>query len=150
MNHNLPLVYIAGPITLPDPVWNTHTATVFADRLYTENVCVPLIPHMNMLWHFIVPHETDYWYSYDLHLLARCDALYRLPGESKGAEAEIMYANELGLPVFLDELELRDWCRQYGWRRQKEQLEADKVRLYSEWETAESEAEQCEVWIRYS
>ncbi|MET0350964.1 MAG: DUF4406 domain-containing protein [Rhizobacter sp.] len=39
-------------------------------------------------------------------LLARCDAVLRLPGESKGADADVRLARERGLPVYatLDEV----------------------------------------------
>ena len=112
MTNKLPLVYVAGPITIPDPIWNTHIATNVADRLYASKLCVPLIPHYNLMWHLICPHDTEYWYEYDMHILHRCDALLRIPGESVGAEAEILQANEWGIPVCYSEHELYTWCRQ--------------------------------------
>jgi len=33
-------------------------------------------------------------------LLSRCDAVLRLPGESKGADADVRIARERGLPVY--------------------------------------------------
>jgi len=36
----------------------------------------------------------------DLEWLAKCDAVLRLPGESKGADIEKDYALSLGIPVF--------------------------------------------------
>lgn len=33
-------------------------------------------------------------------LIARCDAVLRLPGQSKGADEDVRLANELGLPVY--------------------------------------------------
>jgi hypothetical protein len=33
-------------------------------------------------------------------LIARCDAVLRLPGASKGADEDVRLAQELGLPVF--------------------------------------------------
>lgn len=100
---NLPLVYIAGPYTNPDPVRNTHDTVVFADQLATEGWCTPVIPHLSMLWHSIRPHdEIEWWYEYDLAMLARCDAMYRLPGASSGADAEERFALERRIPVFYD------------------------------------------------
>lgn len=100
MNVRLPIVYIAGPITKPDPIANTNEAVLISDDLYSQGICVPLIPHMNLVWHLIKPHPNAYWYEYDLHLLRRCDALLRLEGESVGAELEIKVAESIGLPVF--------------------------------------------------
>jgi hypothetical protein len=33
-------------------------------------------------------------------LIARCDAILRLPGESKGADEDVRLAKELGLPIY--------------------------------------------------
>jgi len=109
MDEFTPLVYVAGPITIPDPIWNTHTAVLVADRLYNSGLCVPLVPHMNLLWHFIVPHDVEYWYKYDLAVMKRCEAVLRLPGESKGAEAEVAQAVAWRLPVFYDVPTLLEW-----------------------------------------
>ena len=112
MDNFTPLVYIAGPITIPDPIWNTHDAIQVAERLYNSGLCVPLVPHMNLLWHFIIPHDVEYWYAYDLAVMKRCEAVLRLPGESKGAEAEIAQATKWQIPVFYDEESLMDWVQQ--------------------------------------
>lgn len=45
-----------------------------------------------------VPHET--WLSVDLPWVAAADAVYRLPGESAGADRETAHAERLGVPVF--------------------------------------------------
>jgi NAD-dependent oxidoreductase involved in siderophore biosynthesis len=34
-------------------------------------------------------------------LLAHCDAVLRLPGESRGAEQDVAIARQLGIPVYL-------------------------------------------------
>lgn len=111
-----PVVYIAGPITKPDPILNTNIAVSISDELYTSGVCVPVIPHMNIVWHMIIPHDNEYWYAYDIHILKRCDALLRLPGESVGADREIEAAKENGIPVFYwnspEKIqEFLDWCK---------------------------------------
>ena len=95
-----PLVYIAGPYTLPDPVANTRRAVHFAERLFSEGKVTPVVPHLTMLWHFILPHSLEWWYRYDIELLAHCDALLRLPGESAGADREVAFARENLIPVF--------------------------------------------------
>lgn len=48
----------------------------------------------------LIPHEIDFWYQYDFEWLEKCDAVYRLPGESVGADKEVERAKELGKPVF--------------------------------------------------
>ena len=106
----LPLVYLAGPYQSPDPVWNTHAVVQLASRLYESGLVVPLVPHLTLLWHLIEPRPADYWYAYDLHLLRRCDAVLRLPGNSQGADVETAEAKARGIPVFHDEASLLDWA----------------------------------------
>ena len=57
----------------------------------------------------LLPHEIDYWYKYDLEWLEQCDAVFRLPGESSGADNEVARAQELGLPIFYSFADLRMW-----------------------------------------
>lgn len=112
MNEFLPLVYIAGPITIPDPIWNTNKAILIADELYRTKICVPLVPHANLVWHLICPHPVDYWYEYDMHILKRCEAVLRLPGKSVGADAEVVQAKQWGIPVFLLPSALKAWVEE--------------------------------------
>lgn len=107
----LPLVYVAGPYTRPDPVANTHETIKVATRLYETGLVVPLVPHLTLLWHLLEPRPLDFWYAYDLHLLARCDAVLRLPGDSTGADEEVCAAGGLGIPVFEDQEALLEWAR---------------------------------------
>ena len=101
----LKYVYIAGPYTNPDPVKNTHRVIVMANWL-REFGFVPFVPHLTLFWHFILPHEIDYWYSYDIEWLKKCDCILRLSGESSGADKEVEIAKELGIPIFYDPQEL--------------------------------------------
>jgi nucleoside 2-deoxyribosyltransferase len=96
-----PLVYVAGPYTRPDPVSNVRATIPYAEAV-REAGCTPLVPHLFMLWDLVSPHPYEYWTSMDMELLARCDALIRLPGESSGAEAEVNYATQqLQIPVLI-------------------------------------------------
>ena len=95
-------VYIAAPYTHPDPVVNTHQVVRVANELAAVEGYIPFVPHLTLFWHFLYPHEIDFWYKYDLAWLEKCDCLLRLPGESSGADAEVEYAKKLGIPVFFD------------------------------------------------
>lgn len=105
--HRRPWVYVAGPYTKPDPVENTRNALLVGERLYAAGL-MPIVPHMSLLAQIVTPHPVDYWYEFDLHLLARCDMLLRLPGESVGADREVDFAVERGLIVFRSEKALHD------------------------------------------
>jgi hypothetical protein len=94
-----PLIYVAGPYTHPDPVLNVREACLVGDQI-TAMGAAAVVPHLSMLWHTISPRPIDVWYARDLDLLDHCHAVALLPGESKGAEAEVCYARDRGIPVW--------------------------------------------------
>lgn len=92
------LIYLAGPYTEPDPVENTHRMIRIADALLDAGF-TPLIPHLTLAWHLVSPKRYEIWLDYDRELLARCDTVLRVPGDSNGATRECQFADELGIPV---------------------------------------------------
>jgi hypothetical protein len=92
-------VYVAGPYTKPDPCINTKEACEVANKLCDLGF-IPFVPHLSHLWHLITPKPYEWWLKYDLEWLKSCDALLRFPGESSGADKEVEFAKELGIPVF--------------------------------------------------
>lgn len=101
--HRRPLVYVAGPYTNPDPVVNTRKAIEVAEALMvmSDDGVTAFVPHLSLLYHFHHPHDLEWWYEYDLAMLRRCDALWRFPGESTGADREVEFARQTGKPVFI-------------------------------------------------
>lgn len=91
-------VYIAGPITIGDQAQNVRKAIDAADELMRRGH-VPFVPHLSWFWHFVGPKAWDDWIQYDLHWIEVCDCLLLLPGESRGAEKEVEFALERGIPV---------------------------------------------------
>lgn len=109
-----PFVYLAGPITRPPPGGtvedNIHAALEAAAKLMDAGVDV-FVPHLSHYWDARHPRDYDAWLAYDLRMIARCDALVRLPGLSRGADREVTQAQTLGLPVFFSVealVEMRD------------------------------------------
>ncbi len=97
------IIFISGPYAKPDPVINTRNAILAGEKVLKLGH-TPFIPHLNHLWHLVVPHDEAFWYAYDLVWLRRCNAILRLPGESKGADREMILAREWGIEEFhLDE-----------------------------------------------
>lgn len=94
-------IYIAGPYSRPDPIQNTHRAIVYANKLWDAGY-VPFIPHLTAFWHLVTPRPYEQWLEVDLEWLHACDAVYRFPGESSGADAEVAAARRANIPVFLD------------------------------------------------
>jgi len=106
-----PLVYVAAPYTRPDPVENTHRLIKAVDELIDDGLVTPMAPHLTLLWHLVSPRPLEFWYAYDLATLVRCDALYRVVGESSGADREVAFALDRGIPVFYARDELYEWAR---------------------------------------
>jgi hypothetical protein len=102
-------VYIAGPLTGgPHAPWpagrrehNVNVACALAAELIDLGF-QPFAPHLS---HYIdrlspVPISYETWMAQDFEWLSLCDCLYRLPGDSPGADREVDYAREHGIPVF--------------------------------------------------
>ncbi|RPI64256.1 MAG: DUF1937 family protein [Planctomycetaceae bacterium] len=92
-------IYVAGPYTKYDVAINVRNAVKMADKLARRGH-TPFVPHLTHFWHIISPHTYEFWLEQDLEWLSVCDALIRLPGESDGADKEVAYAVEHGIPVF--------------------------------------------------
>lgn len=100
-----PRVYIAGPYSKGVLAENIRAAVLAAEAVL-ELGGIPYIPHLTHTWEMVRPHPYEFWLEYDFHWLPLCHALYRIPGESPGADGEVSEAEALGIPVFysLDEL----------------------------------------------
>lgn len=95
----LPLVYIAGPYTFPDPIENLHRAVQTAEVIESYK-CAVIIPHLSMAWHMARPAPVEVWYARDIEVLLNCDALVRFSGRSVGADAEVEQARANGIRTF--------------------------------------------------
>ena len=113
------LVLIAGPYlsgTNGDPM------LIAANRARLEAMALPIYQrgHLPMLGEWLalpIIHGAGgqgpddevfkaYQYPVARRLLQRCDAVLRIPGESRGADLDVARAKALGLPVFGDVSEL--------------------------------------------
>lgn len=92
-------VYIAGPYTKGDPFENTKKAIELGQRLLDAGYC-PFVPHLTHFWHTMIQENPwEVWMDLDLQWLPTCDVVFRMEGESKGADIEVSEANRLGVPV---------------------------------------------------
>lgn len=107
--HERPLVYLAAPYTT-HPVHCTHQVVQRASVMQQTGIVTCVVPHLNLLWDIVLPQSSDYWLTHDLALLARSDALFRLPGASIGADREVEFATDSGIPVFHEESKLLEWA----------------------------------------
>jgi hypothetical protein len=67
----------------------------------------PICPHDSLLLDLIFPLPYGVWLAYSLELVRRCDVVYRMEGESPGADKEVAFAKKLGIPVVYSIDELR-------------------------------------------
>ena len=94
-------VYIAGPYTKGDIAVNVKTMMDIANALI-EKGFAPFVPLYSHFQHMAHPQPYEVWTTLDLEWVKCCDCLLRIPGESKGADAEVEYAKSLGIPVYYD------------------------------------------------
>ena len=94
-----PMVYVAGPIT-GDPFGCVRQAAEAFDRLRHAG-CVPFLPQLSVIHEMVSPRPYETWMAHDFDVIAKCDALVRLPGASPGADREVAFARSLTMPVFV-------------------------------------------------
>lgn len=93
-------VFVAGPFT-GDPLRNVARAVTTANTIAAMGAR-PFIPHLFAVWDFAYNHPYEFWMEQTLAWVERCDLLYRMPGESKGADREMKLAEDMGLGVYHD------------------------------------------------
>lgn len=100
-------VYIAGPYSKGDVAENVRAALDAADEVVARGH-IPYVPHLTHFWHILRPRPYRWWMAYDNVWLLCCDALLRLPGDSTGADEEVLVAKEHDIPIFwsVDDLPL--------------------------------------------
>lgn len=99
-------VYLAGPLTsggAESLAGNVRIAIISAHKLMLAGYAV-YCPHLSHFQDLVANEfsEITYqgWLNHDLEWLRACDVMYRLPGESRGADAEEAEARHLGMPVY--------------------------------------------------
>ena len=109
-----PLVYVAGAYTADDLEGielNVAKAMDVGDRLEDSGLCYVVIPHLSHFRHQRKERSYEHGMAADFRQLRSCDALLRMPGPSKGADREVAYASQHGIPVFMNEADVLTWAR---------------------------------------
>ena len=102
-------VYVAGPISKGD-VFDNIVRAIKAGRTMVQQGLAPYIPHFDaymFAWGDGSGQNTEEvsWNGYlewDLEWVAQSEAVYRVYGESKGADLECSIASKLGIPIFYE------------------------------------------------
>ena len=103
-------VYIASPYTNGNKQANVRRQIYMAECLVAAGLlpCWPLSSHY---WDLYIPHTYEYWMALDREEIKRCNALLRLSGESSGADQEVEWAKEFGIPVFYEFADVVTWSK---------------------------------------
>ena len=109
------LVYIAAPYANGDPISNIRLTFLVADEIL-EHGGVPFLPLLWVFWHLVKPKRDKLIDELRAYMVTRCDAIFRLPGVSRGADLEVEAARESGIPVFYanDIAALKEYLSQDG------------------------------------
>lgn len=92
-------VYVAGPIS-SNVFEGLHRGNAAGRQLFLDGLA-PFVPHFDAFW-FLPDGNWRAYLEYDLEYVSVCDAVYRLAGESKGADLECRIAEEHDIPVFYE------------------------------------------------
>lgn len=95
-------IYIACPYSIGDPYENVLKCIAAADHLAKLGY-FPFAPLLFHFWDQLYPHSYEFWINQSIAWMEKCDAVIRLPGESKGADQEVARAIALGIPVYGNE-----------------------------------------------
>lgn len=120
-----PVVYIASPYTKGDTAVNTRFQMQMFDELMNDGIVWPVAPLWSHVQHMAFPRKYEDWINYDLALIQRYDACFRLNAtcpslpdylitESSGADGEEKEFQRQGKPVFYTKTSLYEWAIDFG------------------------------------
>lgn len=106
-------VYVAGPIS-SDVFEGIHRGISWGRRMFIDGLA-PYVPHFDALW-YLPEGQWNAYLELDLEYVSVSDVVFRLKGESRGADKECAIAKELGIPVYLESQygNLLDYADQLG------------------------------------
>lgn len=108
-------VYLAGPLTKPEPFANVGMAIHAAERIRAVTAVLSqwdvkiYVPHLMTLWQLVHPADYAIWMDECLGWVEQCNALVRIPGESSGSDREVLHARSCGIPAFAGSHPIEDF-----------------------------------------
>ena len=103
-------VYIASPYTKPEGCEQENVDRSFAVAIkLIEYGFAPYPPLYSHYLHLMKPQAFETWMKLDMEWVQQCDCLLRLKGESYGADREVEFAQDQGMPVFRNVDDLIDF-----------------------------------------
>ena len=92
------LIYVAGPMTHDYP--SALKMALNVGNQLVELGHLPFFPQLLVTWDLYSPRTYEEWMSLDFRYILKCDALYRVSGLSPGADREVHFAEQHGIPVY--------------------------------------------------
>lgn len=111
MSERMRRVYCAGPVGKVEGRLERVLSAIEAGEQIAALGLAPFVPHFYHFWDSRHAHDYEFWMAHCMEWVRQCEALFRMPGASPGADREVELAKSLGLPVFVDMAELRRWAR---------------------------------------
>lgn len=101
-------VYVAGPISKGDVFENVAKGMKWGKKMLRDGLA-PYIPHLDAFMLMTDEVSWNAFLEWDAEWVAQAEALFRVAGESKGADLEVELANSLGIPVFFEDGIIADY-----------------------------------------
>ncbi len=131
-----PLVYISSAYTKGDQGLNVRFQMDMFKKL-VQMTAMPVAPLWLHFQHIAHPMPYEFWMDYDKAVILRCDALVRLnvsypeygyfQAESSGADREVAFAKEIGVPVLFNLQDLDTWLTSEWPKLKRQTLSESKL-----------------------
>lgn len=115
------MIYIAGPIgnghsAGPKQMYHNVLEGIKTYEALIHKGYTPICPHLSYFAWLLFKGEVDWktWLEMDLDYVDNCIGVFRMPGDSKGADLEVRHAKKIGKPVYYNLEELPDLSRDYS------------------------------------
>ncbi|NIV38875.1 MAG: DUF4406 domain-containing protein [Anaerolineae bacterium] len=106
---------MAGPLHTSGWIWDNMRAALRARlELVRSGLCVVYTPHLDAYTATLELTDEAVWMRHCLDAVRLSDAVYRLPGKSRGSDEETNLADRLEIPVFRDAETLMLWLQTVG------------------------------------
>jgi hypothetical protein len=115
-NSDVPVCFIGGPYTKPDPSVNVNNISKWVERLWRSGKVFPICPMVEShLQHLLIPRSYEDWLFRTAQFIRLSNVGFFLWGESSGAERERAIFEVKGIPFFHGPSETESLHQLYDW-----------------------------------
>lgn len=100
-DHGLPVCFVGGPYTKPDPSVNVNAAARLVDRLWQDGIVFPICPMVEShIQHLLIPRDYEPWLLRTMRFIPLCNVGIFRSGESSGKDREQALFRAKEIPFF--------------------------------------------------